>query len=813
MICVEDVKIENFRGIVGLKLDLASESYLVVGPNGSGKSGIVDALEFLLTGEVSRLSGTATGDVSLRDHGPHVLTRDEPDLAGVTATIRQPQTSETAVLHRSVATPSNLVVDTDSGPIAKALEEIAAHPEIVLTRRQILKFILATPNTRGEQIQSLLRLERLTKTRSQLRKAKGTLATSSATAARVVADAESNLTDALGIDDYTDASAVAEINTKRAVLGLDTVDSLDAIGAGESASPEGQAQKVARTAVLLNLVTLETQTGANDLAADLGAKLTSALAPVDTDPAMLQDIERSDLVDLGLSLLVDDHCPLCNVEWLSLDELRAHLEAKQERLARAAEVKSEIEKAAANIALHLQTTVNAVESVRSNASELAQSETVELLARWVGDLDATRSKLATHQGAIALGQHAISQALGIPAEITHSLESYRAVVEDLPDESAADSARALLLVAQDRLETLEVARSRRDEADSARDVGEALYEAYCAVQDEVLKNLYESIAGTFVRYYRTMNPDEDSFTAELEPQEQRLSMLVDFYGHARVPPIAYHSEGHQDAMGIAMYLALMKHELGEQFTLAILDDVVMSVDATHRIRFSQLLRTEFPDVQFIVTTHDRLWAEEMVRSGLVSKDRRLRINRWDVETGPWIASTSDFWDEVATALNDNNVSQAAGMLRHNLEWILSDLANHFRGLVPYSATGRYDTSEYLDAVKGRVRNLLKEAAAAANSWGDEDTKAEVETYKAAWSAVSLAQQDEQWKLNPAVHFNDWADFSKAEFEPVVEAWKAFLAFFDCEKCGGRIYVARSEEGNESLRCECRNTSLNLRKKA
>lgn len=812
MIHIESVRIENFRGIRDLRLDLGSESYLVVGPNGSGKSGIVDALEFLLTGEVSRLSGSATGEVGLREHGPHVLARDEPSTATVTATIRHTVTGGTAELRRSVGDPSDLVIDPASELLVEAVEMVAAHPEIVLTRRQILKFVLVTPNERGAQVQALLRLERLTKTRSQLRQAMGTLATSVADAAHAVGNAESSLATALGIDDYTDAGAVGAINTARAVAGFDQIDSLDADSTSETASSTDRRQAVTKTTVLLNLDTLESQVGDEDQISEFGARLMSVMAPIDAEPALLQDIERSELVDLGVSVLIDEHCPLCDVGWRSLDELRAHLEAKQERLATAAQVRSDVEQAAAGIARHLQAVATAIEPVRRDASELEQPQVAERLRGWAADLDTAISDLGTLSSTLSFGQPAILQALEPPAAVAQSLESFRTAAEALPDESAEAGARALLAVAEDQLTALQAARRQSGEANAANDVGEALYEAYCAAQDEVLESLYLSIAEAFVTYYRMMNPDEESFTAQLVPHEQRVNLLVDFYGYATVPPIAYHSEGHQDAMGIALYLALMKHELGEGFTLAILDDVVMSVDADHRTKFSELLQTEFPNVQFIITTHDRLWAEEMVRSNLITKKNRLRINGWDVESGPSVASVGDFWDEIYEALNDNKVPQAAWVLRHNLEWILSDLANHFRGLVPYSATGTYGLAEYLSAVKGRIGKLLKKAANAANSWDDEAAQAEVETHKEAWSSLSLAQADEQWKLNPAVHFNDWATFSAPEFTPAVEAWQKFIEFFDCPECNGRIYVSSSDNEEDSLRCACRATNLNLRKK-
>ena len=57
MITVERIKIEEFRGIRDLTVDLKSANFAVCGPNGTGKSGIVDALEFGLTDTISRLEG------------------------------------------------------------------------------------------------------------------------------------------------------------------------------------------------------------------------------------------------------------------------------------------------------------------------------------------------------------------------------------------------------------------------------------------------------------------------------------------------------------------------------------------------------------------------------------------------------------------------------------------------------------------------------------------------------------------------------------------------------------------------------------
>jgi hypothetical protein len=121
--------------------------------------------------------------------------------------------------------------------------------------------------------------------------------------------------------------------------------------------------------------------------------------------------------------------------------------------------------------------------------------------------------------------------------------------------------------------------------------------------------------------------DEAGFSAKLTPSEGSLGLDVNFYDRGFFPPAAFHSEGHQDGMGVCLYLALMKRLFGKRFSFALLDDVVMSVDSGHRYQFCKLLKTEFPDTQFIITTHDRLWAEQMKSAGLVTGKTSVAFHR------------------------------------------------------------------------------------------------------------------------------------------------------------------------------------------
>jgi DNA repair exonuclease SbcCD ATPase subunit len=81
VIKLESVHIEEVRGIRKLDLDLRKEKFAISGPNGSGKSGVIDAIEFGLTGQMGRLTGRGTKGLSVSDHGPHVDKVKFPDAA------------------------------------------------------------------------------------------------------------------------------------------------------------------------------------------------------------------------------------------------------------------------------------------------------------------------------------------------------------------------------------------------------------------------------------------------------------------------------------------------------------------------------------------------------------------------------------------------------------------------------------------------------------------------------------------------------------------------------------------------------------
>ena len=142
MIQIDTVELREVRGIRELDVDLERKNFVISGPNGSGKSGVVDGIQFALTGEISRLAGKGTVGLTVQRHGPHVDRRDDPEVATVSLKFFMPETGRTAVLTRNMKKPKSFSLVPDDADVRALLKEVAEHPELTLSRREIIKYIL-----------------------------------------------------------------------------------------------------------------------------------------------------------------------------------------------------------------------------------------------------------------------------------------------------------------------------------------------------------------------------------------------------------------------------------------------------------------------------------------------------------------------------------------------------------------------------------------------------------------------------------------------------------------------------------------------
>jgi hypothetical protein len=811
MIQIEEVHIEELRGIKNLTLNMGRKAFAIHGPNGSGKSGVVDAIEFGLTGDMTRLSGKGTAGLSVKTHGPHVDARDYPDKALVRLKVYLPGLDKTVTMTRKVKAPNELILQPDDDAARDVLAEVAAHPEITLTRRQIIKFILTEAGNRSKDIQALLRLESIDGTRGSLKTAANRTKSAHTAAATAKESAADALRRNLDLPKLEAEQVLAVINSHRKVLGLEELAELTATTSfteGVIEDEEGR-PKLEKESSLRDLDALSNSVQSPLPKEDPDLRqLRDQLRRLQDEPDLLVALQRTSFVKTGLDFVTDDSCPLCDTEW-EAEALRSHLREKVQKSEDAESVETTLKQSAATLRGH-------VESLRALAQPLAKAAgTLELdtaanaLDKWLDDLLTFKTELGTVEGALSVLSRVESDWRKVPDDLGKSIETIRAVLKKLPDRSAASKATAFLAVAQERLKAYREKRRDEKHHETASADARSVYNAYCEASNKVLKDLYEDVQKTFAEWYRAINKDDEGkFTAKLSPSEGKLDLAVDFHERGLFHPGAYHSEGHQDGMGLCLYLALMRQLLGDDFKLAVLDDVVMSVDKQHRKEVCGLLKREFPDTQFVITTHDEAWLYQMRSAKLVDRTSAVNFRSWTIDHGPRVQVAQDAWEEIEKELDDERVPVAALILRRYLEYVAGEVCAAIGASVPFKLDGNYDLGDLLPKAVGRLGELLKKAEKAAESWGDDDALAAVKAARERFDEKKAASNVEQWMVNKAVHYNEWASFERADFESVVSAFKGLVDCFKCSKCGA-LLEAQPPTGAKKLICECSAVSFTL----
>ena len=107
------------------------------------------------------------------------------------------------------------------------IEEIAGHPEIALTRRQIIRFILAESKDRSAELQALLRLERVESICEELRKAHSKCERELNSDKNSFDEKKKRLCSFLQVDELDDDQVLLALNQRRKLLDLDEYLNVD----------------------------------------------------------------------------------------------------------------------------------------------------------------------------------------------------------------------------------------------------------------------------------------------------------------------------------------------------------------------------------------------------------------------------------------------------------------------------------------------------------------------------------------------------------------------------------------------------------
>jgi DNA repair exonuclease SbcCD ATPase subunit len=806
---VESLTIKKFRGIKNLTIPFNGKSWVIQGRNGSGKSGVVDAIEFALSGKIGRLSGEGRGDVSVKEHGPHVDSRKSPEEAEVTLGLDF-VSGDKLKLFRNCKVPTKFT----SEPKLEQSREVYFGNEIVLSRREILKFVLTEPGKRSKEVQALLKIEKLDEIRSALKTLSNRVSATFDAEERDFEKAKSKLKEWLQVAELNKDEFLTVVNTHRAKLQLPALTEIsDEFRIHEGIKQTGQSR------VFLNKVELNTSVKTirsilkdeKNVFAQDSSEFMQMIAELLEKESDLQKLNRLTFYEAGLPLINTPNCPFCDQAWPQ-DDLKSLVRQKVTDLSGIKSLKTKVETKFLKLKAHWK---NLLDEIQSFEEKIKKEDSFSLinLKQIKSDIDLA---LQIHANEYLKVQTRLAKpdTLGLTFESNNALgelEDLKSKINALPEKADEEKATEFLVICQERYENYKASKKRYEYQKKKRKLATLALETFNISSEEYLNDLYKEIEQDFSKFYQIVNHDDEaSFTGSLLADAGSLDFKVDFFDKGKFPPAAYHSEGHQDGMGLCLYLALMKKILGNQFTLAILDDVLMSIDEEHKKSFCKLLKKEFPETQFIITTHDRYWQKQLITEGLVNHSTTLQFKNWSVETGPTVWNEKDSWAEIDHCLESDDVPEASHKLRRFLEYLMDNLSVRLVASIPRTATGDHDLGDLLIGVTSRYMDLLKKGIKSAKSWNNDALATRLEKEKDEYAECLRRVNSEAWAVNAMVHFNAWANMEKHAFREVKEAYHQLVNVLTCSKCQTLLHVLPPKGNSESLKCDCNERAYNLK---
>lgn len=807
-----ELNIKNIRGIKSIKIAPQGECVVVFGPNGTGKSAIVDSIDFLLTGTISRLTGEGSKKLSLKEHGPHVDCRDNLEDTIVRAKVEIE--NKTVFLERSLSRPKNIKIEpeADMGLVSPYLDmaEIGQH---ILSRREILKYITVEAGKRAKEIQTLLNLTEIENLRAMLVNIKNEAEYESQNSKSNFDIAKNEICKLLSLKKFSEENVLGKVNESREILNGSKITltelSPEKIREGLSPLPFSTKPKILTFDEIKNsLIGIREIIQIKDEIINKESELREVLGEIEKEVKLKQYLLYQKLLDAGMQLLDDTNvCPLCGRKWEEGD-FKLFLEERIKETEVAQEEQKKVSKISSFIKVQIDLLKNLVETL------LKAHKQFELEIIDKKKTDGYLSKLNT-----------LSEVMAKPEEIFENKQRLLDISEIFdvsflenkllirledhlkkvgPIFSKEQTAWDTLTRMRDKWNRYKEELDKEETAELFKKRSEVLLKYFEEARDSLLESIYDAIKDNFNEYHKTIHNDEKHFSSKIKHKGAELTFDVDFYERGLFPPHALHSEGHQDSMGLCLFFALNKYLTQDKIKLVVLDDVVMSIDCSHRRGVCSMLKKYFSERQFIITTHDAAWAKQLKTEGIVEQRNMIHFVNWNIETGPIFELEEDLWDKIEEDLKKDDVPAAAHKLRYNAECYFENVCDFINAKVPYKGHHQWELGDFAPAAISTYKDYLKKAKVNFQKMKESIKVGELNKLEKSANEIINKSQIEQWVINENVHYNRWKNFGKEDFIPVVEAFQDLFRLFTCDSCGQLISVSygRGTTPKTVVSCDC-----------
>lgn len=807
---LRNLHIRNFRGIQCASFDLETNSHRIVGPNGSGKSSFIDAIHFLLSGTVSDLQGHEVGRTSFGEYASHI--REDPEDAYVSGTFDDGE--QTVTLRRDVTDRSNPYLPNQDnrripGALKRQIDE-AKQDYHHLSRDELLEFILSTDRQREEKIEELLGISTISQYRAALNGANKKMGDRVESARTTHRSKRTEFIDTFE-DVTTEREAIKIINNIRTDFGAEPLDEIEAESFTEGLESPGLPETYP-----LQLPSIEKRL--SDVQEWFDIDVVDLLAADEEMRELVRELESTEvteslenleLLELGRSVLdPDEHarCPLCHTPQ-DIDELHydiqeriTDLEQVKEKRARLDELRKQAQTLLADAESAISTLIDELET--SNKSTKRLRSLRKRVGRWKTELiEGNRTTLPQPDSTSSERREYL-----VPQEAKERLEEIQYLVDSLPPLSRIEDRIGRLESAADRYESLQDAQSKRNRIDNARKQLEELRERFLQARETALNQEFSEISKRFIELYSQLHNDGEvvDFSAKLTPTEHGVNLSASFADEGHHDPVALHSEGHQDSMGLCLFLSMLDTLADDAVDIVLLDDVVMSIDAAHRSEIADLLREGFVGkYQVIVTTHDSIWDRHLGRTGTINA--KLAFNECDVHGGLQSDNPPTYpWERIDTLIQEGDKTSAAAWIRKTAEWYTTEACSQWRLEVPYHKLYKNEITlgDILQPVLNQYEEFLDQPSVNDSTRLDQ---AELADRMDEFQQLSSIPDEALPILNNNVHYQARlpADYTRQEIERDRDRFKQLQDHLCCPDCYKIIKSTSSNEyAAQAVTCEC-----------
>ncbi|HQF64043.1 MAG TPA: AAA family ATPase [Anaerolineaceae bacterium] len=786
---IKHVAISNFRGIQ--KVDISFDkrrNLLIVGENGTGKSSIVDALEFFFTLGIEKLSGRE--DVSLPDCIPFSASNQD----GCWVELRFDTIADPV---RATFVPSTGKGKSRRTPNSSLEPYISKTHTFILHRSQLTSFIESRASDRYNHISDLIGLTGLDEVVKAWNHERSDREKEKKAAASAFQTINNSLSDFLGCPISTSDDITHAVNNYLANQGVSPITDLTEIEtlhnqlAASTQNPNTALADQHRSFVG-QIKELQTQW---QVLMDRYNRLHADWHTYQEKAACLCDAAFVNIVQQGRQLITEqnlDACPVCE-QPIERETLLTRLAARETELtdliASNAQLKDSRDQA------KLELTV----CQRSWDALVKQARTLNLAS--AGD----QESLKIFDG---LNQDLMGEPFSLHAPEFWSSHPEIQIIQDwlqklkdraeenllklTPNETERQKAEQAYFLGQvsEKWKQWMTASQRYARAEADFNRVDHLYTALTNARQVGVEQIIAGLEKDFIKLYEQLHPGEGhrAIHISLKPGTASAKLETETDGLTVMHPLGNYSEGHLDSLGLCIFLAFIKH-FSSDFPLIVLDDVLTSIDAGHRMKVAQLLAKEFKEHQIIITTHDELWANELdlVMKKYHISPLRLQMGSWSKVRGATIAE-GDSWDwelyrqQIARGRRQDTI----GSIGRHLEKFLYRMRQNLHLAISATYGDRY---------------TIGDLAPAFWKWVEDHpfTRPDIPDLTNKLRALH-DEFDFYWKFRnwSGAHYNDWgAAVSASEANSFLEIAQELIGYFECPACGDWVQY---DAGNQLLRC-------------